>query len=61
MALEISTMLEAAATPLTQSRHRRILEILTRQPEVSVTALAGEFNVSTETIRRDLKQLEHGG
>jgi DeoR/GlpR family transcriptional regulator of sugar metabolism len=61
MALEISTMLETAATPLTQSRHRRILEILTRQPEVSVTALAGEFNVSTETIRRDLKQLEHGG
>ena len=38
-------------------RHRQILDALARDGRVSVAALAEQFDVTTETIRRDLEQL----
>jgi DeoR family glycerol-3-phosphate regulon repressor len=50
-------------------RHRRILELARQTGSVSVEALAAEFGVSSQTIRKDLNQLSktamvsrvHGG
>lgn len=50
-------------------RHEKIMEKLKRENKVIVSELSKEFNVSEETIRRDLKKLEednfvtriHGG
>ncbi|MFB5663458.1 DeoR/GlpR family DNA-binding transcription regulator [Alteribacillus sp. HJP-4] len=42
-------------------RQKRIKDILMQQRSVRVQALAKEFNVSEETIRRDLNQLEKDG
>lgn len=46
---------------LSTERHQAILKILTTRDTVSVSALAAEFEVSTETIRTDLVQLEQLG
>jgi DeoR/GlpR family transcriptional regulator of sugar metabolism len=46
---------------LTLERHRLILERLNDNGSVRVTELAGEFEVTTETIRRDLDRLEADG
>ena len=42
---------------LTVTRHAKILEVLRRSGEVSVDDLAGQFGVSSSTIRRDLNAL----
>lgn len=54
---------------LTEERQAAILALLEKQNAVSVTALAGQFGCSDETVRRDLLALErqqrlirvHGG
>jgi DeoR/GlpR family transcriptional regulator of sugar metabolism len=43
------------------ARHQQILELLQQQREVSVQALAVQFDVSPITIRRDLDTLEREG
>lgn len=40
-----------------QARHERIIALLRANPTVRVAGLAREFNVSTETVRRDLDEL----
>lgn len=40
-----------------EQRHRKILETLEQSERVSVTALSRQFDVTTETIRRDLDHL----
>ncbi|MDN6304168.1 MAG: DeoR/GlpR family DNA-binding transcription regulator [Brachybacterium sp.] len=40
-----------------RERHRQILDGLSRSGRVTVTELAAQFEVTTETIRRDLDQL----
>ena len=42
-------------------RQARILGELRASPAIRISALAGEFGVSTETIRRDLDELSHQG
>ena len=42
-------------------RRNKILELLNRRPSVTVTELTGLFQVSLETIRRDLEYLETQG
>lgn len=42
-------------------RQLKIAEMIRRQGEASVDALAGHFGLSTETIRRDLAQLAETG
>jgi DeoR/GlpR family transcriptional regulator of sugar metabolism len=50
-------------------RKSKILEIISREGNVNITDLSQEFNVSTETVRRDLSELSkdnkilkvHGG
>ncbi len=42
-------------------RHARILERLARDGEVTVDGLAGEFQVSVMTVRRDLAELARAG
>ncbi|GAA1524352.1 DeoR/GlpR family DNA-binding transcription regulator [Nocardioides humi] len=52
-----------------EERHQSIAELVAQRGRVSVTELAGHFDVTTETVRRDLSQLErlkllrrvHGG
>lgn len=44
-----------------RDRHRRILAILENSGQVSAPALARLLDVSRETIRRDLLELEHEG
>lgn len=40
-----------------QARHERIIALLRANPTVRVAELAREFDVSTETVRRDLDEL----
>ena len=47
--------------PLAVDRHGQILHALEAQGSVSVADLAERFNVSMETIRRDLKLLAEEG
>lgn len=42
-------------------RHRAIVALLRERERVSVTGLAQRFGVTTETIRRDLEQLDERG
>ncbi|HEX7350221.1 DeoR/GlpR family DNA-binding transcription regulator, partial [Brachybacterium sp.] len=44
-----------------RERQRQILDALSRTGRVTVTDLAAEFEVATETIRRDLDQLADQG
>lgn len=44
-----------------EERHRAIVNRALQQERVSVTELAEEFGVTTETIRRDLDALDHRG
>ncbi len=44
-----------------RERHRRILSTLESSGQVSTHALADMLNVSRETVRRDLVELEDGG
>jgi DeoR family transcriptional regulator, fructose operon transcriptional repressor len=52
-----------------EERHQAIAEMVASRGRVAVTELASRFNVTTETVRRDLSQLErlqlvrrvHGG
>ena len=51
----------AASRALAPRRHAEILKRLGAQGSVSITELAGFFDVSRETIRRDLKLLSDKG
>src|SRR5690606_27425663 len=42
-------------------RHRRIIAELRSNPTVRISHLAGAFNVSTETVRRDIDDLSARG
>lgn len=42
-------------------RHDRILSVLDVNPSIRVNELAGELGVSTETVRRDLSELDDTG
>ena len=42
-------------------RHDRILSALEANPSIRVNELAGELGVSTETVRRDLTELDDTG
>ncbi|WP_256760873.1 DeoR/GlpR family DNA-binding transcription regulator [Cohnella sp. WQ 127256] len=44
-----------------EKRKKKILEYLSKEGKVEVLILADEFNVSTETIRRDLERLDSEG
>lgn len=44
-----------------QERHRRIVAELRANPTVRISALADEFRVSTETVRRDMDELSGRG
>lgn len=46
---------------LTEERHHRILEHLRVQGRVLASDLAGEFAVSPDTVRRDLRELDEAG
>lgn len=46
---------------LTEERHRRIIEDLRVQGRVLAADLAMEFGVSTDTVRRDLRELDEAG
>lgn len=46
---------------LAASRRKRMLEMIENGCELSVSAIAAEFDVATETVRRDLKELERRG
>ncbi len=46
---------------LAQERHRKILQLLTANGSLRTTHLAGELNVTEETIRRDFERLECDG
>ncbi|MEM9439898.1 MAG: DeoR/GlpR family DNA-binding transcription regulator [Pseudomonadota bacterium] len=43
------------------ARHSRILDVLEINPSIRVNALADELDVSTETVRRDLAELDETG
>ena len=45
---------------LSEERKMKIMELVVNEGKVKVTKLAKDFNVSTETIRRDLEELESG-
>jgi DeoR/GlpR family transcriptional regulator of sugar metabolism len=47
--------------PRKSERQARILGELRASPAIRISALAGEFGVSTETIRRDLDELNQQG
>lgn len=47
--------------PPKQQRHRRILAALATDPTVRISALAAEFGVSAETVRRDVEELSRLG
>lgn len=55
------TDMDAAAGAFAIERHARILQRLEDDGRVEATALAAEFGLSTETIRRDLIFLEEAG
>jgi DeoR/GlpR family transcriptional regulator of sugar metabolism len=42
-------------------RHQRILAALATDPTVRISALAAEFGVSAETVRRDVEELSRAG
>lgn len=42
-------------------RHERILQLLVTNPTIRATQLASELSVSTETMRRDLSELDDAG
>lgn len=44
-----------------EQRRKKILEHLKKDGKVEVQSLADEFNVSTETVRRDLERLDREG
>ncbi|MBT3603193.1 MAG: DeoR/GlpR transcriptional regulator [Candidatus Latescibacteria bacterium] len=46
---------------LALQRHRQTLDVLEQENSVRVTALAKQFQVTEETIRRDLEKLETDG
>ncbi|MDK2903119.1 MAG: hypothetical protein PWQ93_1038, partial [Clostridiales bacterium] len=46
---------------LAQERQQRIMELLQRNGFVKVSDLSRQFNVSMETIRRDMDALESQG
>ena len=52
---------EDVVTLLPEQRRRRIIEVLAAEQAADVTSLAGTFEVSPATIRRDLQQLERSG
>lgn len=52
---------EDHVTLLPEQRRRRIIEVLAAEQAADVTSLAGTFEVSPATIRRDLQQLERSG
>src|SRR3712207_620800 len=47
--------------PAKEARHRRILAALATDPTVRISALAAEFGVSAETVRRDIEELSRQG
>lgn len=47
--------------PSREQRHRRILAALATDPTVRISALAAEFGVSSETVRRDIEALSRQG
>lgn len=47
--------------PTKAQRHRRILAALSTDPTVRISALAAEFGVSAETVRRDVEELSRQG
>jgi DeoR/GlpR family transcriptional regulator of sugar metabolism len=47
--------------PARDQRHRRILAALASDPTVRISALAAEFGVSAETVRRDVEALSRQG
>ncbi|PWS34996.1 DeoR/GlpR transcriptional regulator [Falsiroseomonas bella] len=47
--------------PAKAQRHRRILAALTTDPTVRISALATQFGVSAETVRRDIEELSAQG
>lgn len=44
-----------------EERQEKIVEMLNRRNSLKVVELAGSFNVSESTIRRDLQEMEHKG
>lgn len=46
---------------LTDDRHERICELVSKKGSVTVTELTELYGVSDETVRRDLKRLEQSG
>ncbi|MCO6417072.1 DeoR/GlpR family DNA-binding transcription regulator [Siccirubricoccus sp. KC 17139] len=50
-----------SAAPSREQRHRRILAALAGDPTVRISALATEFGVSAETVRRDIEALSRAG
>lgn len=50
-----------AGSDLPDTRRRRILELVRARQSVAVEALAAELEVSRETVRRDLAQLDRQG
>jgi DeoR/GlpR family transcriptional regulator of sugar metabolism len=61
IALENSRVKTDNAPMLIAERHREILNILQRDGSVRVTELARTFQVTEETVRRDLEKLEIDG
>lgn len=47
--------------PVKEQRHRRILAALATNPTVRISALAAQFGVSAETVRRDIEELSRRG
>jgi DeoR family transcriptional regulator, glycerol-3-phosphate regulon repressor len=47
--------------PSKEQRHRRILAALAADPTVRISALAADFGVSAETVRRDIEELSRQG
>ncbi|HHX46757.1 MAG TPA: DeoR/GlpR transcriptional regulator, partial [Brevibacterium sp.] len=44
-----------------EERQRRIAELVSEAGRVNVTDLAADFDITTETVRRDLAALEKAG
>mgnify|MGYP000318414869 CR=1 FL=1 len=54
-------MADTTPSPLQHNRQRSIHRLAVEQGSVEVTALAEQFGVTTETIRRDLSELQRLG
>ena len=54
-------MQDTMTNPGMIARHEGILSLLRRRGFVSIGGLAGSFQVSEQTVRRDLKALDHQG